>query len=189
MNLKSFIYSVLNKDFRGFKCLDVSCFPPDEFDRHESEQLALFCRNIRLHGYDSLETHLHEKQFLEVLDEAAEYGEFVDACIGPAYLGVFIAAQLLMEPFGTEGFSRSMVRSEVFRAAPKHLQDEAQFLMVLATLWPEKILMKSDDEYFGSIGVDLRQLSLKTLDVSAVLQALCRDMSSTEGAPGSGPAD
>jgi hypothetical protein len=139
-NVKSMLYECLNTDFRKFSVLDSTCFPGHEFNAEEADRLCRFCLDIQEHGYDAIEPRLLDKPGRDLLDLAAEYGVFVDAKIGDAYLGVFILGQTLMQPYATEGFCSEMMRSGVYRHAKEETKQYARFLMLLATFVPGKYL-------------------------------------------------
>ena len=172
-DLKSTLYACLNARFRQFPQLENSFFPFDEFDAKEAESLCQFCLSIREQGYDSIEKRLTEKAGRDLLDLAAEYGMFADARVGESYLGVFVVGQMLMQPYGREGFCEGMIRSEVYRHARPETQHFARFLMLLATFLPGKYLQDRQRETMSEASM-MEALELKpaTLDLQVVARML-----------------
>ncbi|MGD0058885.1 MAG: hypothetical protein ABSD58_05645 [Verrucomicrobiia bacterium] len=168
-NVKSLVYECLNADFRKFSILDTTCFPDHEFDTEEADRLCRFCLDIQESGYDAIEPRLVDKPGRDLLDLAAEYGVFVDARIGEAYLGVFILGQMLMQPYAREGFCSAMMRSEVYQSAKEETKQYARFLMLLATFVPGKYFNNQPRQTMSEEQmVEATELNIAGLDMRSV---------------------
>jgi hypothetical protein len=130
--MQHFILQVLNQNFRPPGPVSTSLFPDHEFDKQEAGVLKLFCDKIHTEGYEHLFKQKESKDTRDIVDLAAEYGHFVEKEATPWYLGVFIAAECLMEPYACESFYDQMLRSEVFAAAADEWKKQALWLMLMA---------------------------------------------------------
>ena len=130
--MRHFILAALNQNFRPGGEISAALFPDDEFDANEALALQRFCERIRLEGYDFIVAQKAEPAIHDLLDLAAGYGHFVERAASPWYLGVFIVAELVMEPYARESFYEPMLRSSVLAATPANCKSQAQFLMLLA---------------------------------------------------------
>ncbi|MGI5868709.1 MAG: hypothetical protein ACOX9C_04605 [Kiritimatiellia bacterium] len=131
---KAGIHRILNSNFRDFKSLSPSLFPEDEFDDNEARELCALCESIVANGYEVFGTLAKTEKGRVLLDTAAGYGHFVEGAIGSAYLGVFIAAELNMEPFASATFATSMYRGECFHDADSGTQQLAVMLIHAARI-------------------------------------------------------
>ena len=97
--MRHFILAALNQNFRPGGEVSAALFQDDEFDANEALALQRFCERIRLEGYEFIPAQKDETAIRDILDLAAGYGHFVVREASPWYLGVFIVAELVMEPY------------------------------------------------------------------------------------------
>ena len=161
---------MLNNHFREFGAVSESCFPDDEFSKREARSLKQLCEEIQIHGYEIVEKKIDDEAFLYTLDTGAEYGVFVESEVGASYLGIFIVAQMLMEPSASFSFIKKMLRSSVYYAADSDLQKLARFLLFLATFVKNK--KNRSSQYNMHAGFHLRTLKIDELDVFEIINVL-----------------
>ena len=127
---------MLERDYRQFPdVVTMDLFPPDEFSEDEARTLCALCETIQKEGYAALASQCKRSQGVRnAIQLAAGYGMFAKAGVGDSYLGVFIAAEMLMEPDATSSFLPGMLRSEVFLAAKERVQGASEVLMEVAAL-------------------------------------------------------
>jgi hypothetical protein len=130
--MQQFLLKALNQSFRPTNPVDVSLFPTHEFDENEAIQLKRFCDKLQVAGYDEVFAQRENSEVREILDLAAGYGCFVRKEASPWYLGVFVTAESLIEPYSSESFHDQLLRSEVFAAAPNGWKNLALWLMLVA---------------------------------------------------------
>lgn len=164
-DLKTQLFDVLDSCFRerlsGAVCAH---FKNHEFDEQEQHDLTDLCHAIAADGYRVLEERVKDRDSLLLLDTAAEYGCFVSRELAPSYLGVFVAAQMLMKPFAAAGFCREMMRSEVYDKSDLRHQQQARMLMLLATMLPEKVREGEESDDLRDMMADLSMLDLAELE-------------------------
>jgi hypothetical protein len=170
--LNSWAYAVLNKKFRNFAQIVDSMFPLHEYHPEEVPRLVALCRMIQREGYQAIEKSLPDKQFSATFNTATEYGAFVRAEIGDAYLGLFVAAQMLTKPLASAGFATAMVRSSVYQSASHQTQGIARFLMFLVSSARMSGMNRSGKKDTGDFVMDLAELHMETLDMNSVLRSL-----------------
>ena len=167
---KTYLYEVLDRCFRdrlgGAMC---SHFGSDEYNEQEQHELTDLCHAIADTGYRVLEARIIDSDFQQLLDTAAEYGCLVSGELAPSYLGIFVAAQMLMKPFASAGFCRELMRSEVYARADARHQQLARLLMLIATFVPGKVQSGPESEELREAFEDLAKLDIPSLDAVKAL--------------------
>jgi hypothetical protein len=130
--MQKFLINTLDQHFRPTKPVNASLFPRHEFDEDEAIQLKSFCDILYAEGYEAVFQQYESSKMRDILDLSSEYGCFVEKEASPWYLGVFIMAECLMEPYASDSFSDEMVRSNVFAAASSEYKNAALWLMLMA---------------------------------------------------------
>jgi hypothetical protein len=165
--MRQFILRTLNEHFLPVNLVDVSLFPNDEFNESEAISLKGFCEVLHKKGYDELFKKEDNPGLRDTLSLAADYGTFVKKHASPWYLGIFIAAECIMDSSAHESFFDPMLRSEVFAVASSEWKNLALWLMLMAlfcnqpSTTPMRVESYIDSCY--KLGYDLRQLSVETI--------------------------
>jgi hypothetical protein len=131
-HMQQFLLKALNQSFRPTKPVEVSLFPGHEFDENEAIKLKGFGDLLQSAGYDEIFKQKDSSKFKDILDLAAGYGCFVQKEASPWYLGIFIVAESVMEPYSDESFYNQMLRSSVFVAASDEYKNLSLWLMLMA---------------------------------------------------------
>ena len=178
--MKHFLLNALNQNFRPPRQVVAELFPLHEFDESEALKLKCLCNTIRARGYDYLFEEKESSHTRDILDLAAGYGCFVSKEATPWYLGIFIAAECLMEPYSHESFCDQMLHSEVLAAAPSEWQTLALWLMLTALFCDRLDTTSARVELFinscSGFGYHLEALPIE--DVCKLRQMEMRDASS-----------